>query len=100
MNVFKDKAPGEVGIRKTFMQKKTPGSADRKPEGNLQLVPFEKIFPIKLKNAVMILVRKSRERPEESRELPTNILIRTSRILFEITDNRITSYIEQRNLFT
>lgn len=74
---FKDKAPGESGIRKTIMQKlPEPAIAKLKEIFNWSLSMGYFTDVLKGGNDPRT---KSRKRPEESRKLPTNLFIRNPR---------------------
>jgi len=96
---FKDKAPGERGIRKTIMQKlPEPAIAKLKEIFNWSLSMG--YFPDKFKNAVMILIPKEGKDPRKPENYrPISLLEIPGKVFEKIINNRITNYIERCNLF-
>lgn len=96
---FKDKAPGESGIRKTIIQN-MPDIAIRKLKDIYNWALSMGYFPIKFKNAVMIFISKPNKDPQKVQNYrPISLLEIPGKIFEKILTNRITLHMENNNLF-
>ena len=96
---FKDKAPGESGIRKTVMQN-LPNVAIIKLKDIYNWALSMGYYPIKFKNAIMILIPKPGKDPTKAENYrPISLLEIPGKIFEKIINNRITLYMENNDLF-
>ena len=96
---FKNKAPGESGIKKTMIQK-LPDVALRKLKDIYNWALSMGYFPIKFKNAIMILILKAGKDPKKVENYrPISLLEIPGKIFEKIINNRITMYMENNSIF-
>ena len=99
INNFKNKAPGESGIKKTLIQK-LPDIAIKKLKDVYNWALSMGYFPVKFKNAIMILIPKAGKDPKKVENYrPISLLEIPGKIFEKIINNRITIYMENNNIF-